>query len=54
MSTLALILIIAALILFGVGIFVEALKFLLVIAAILGVAALIVWMIRYIRGGTKV
>ncbi|UVG35159.1 membrane protein [Microbacterium phage Cece] len=55
MSTLAIVLLIAALLFFGVGIFVEALKFLLVVAAILAVAAVIVWLVRYLRGGrTKV
>ncbi|QIG57861.1 hypothetical protein SEA_PAULODIABOLI_145 [Microbacterium phage PauloDiaboli] len=51
MGVLALILIIAALILFGFGIFVSAVKFLIWVAIALAVVAAIVWLVRYIRDG---
>lgn len=50
MGTLALILIIAALVLFGFGIFVSAVKFLIWVAIALAVVAAIVWLVRFIRG----
>lgn len=53
MGTLALILIILAVIFFGFGIFVGALKFLLWVALILAVLAVISWLFRVIRGNTR-
>lgn len=50
MGALALILIIAALVLFGFGIFVGAVKFLIWVALGLAVVAVIVWLVRFIRG----
>lgn len=50
MSTLvAVLLVIAAILLFG-GLFIEAVKFLVWVAIALAVVAVIVWLIRYIRG----
>ena len=49
-GALALILIIAALVLFGFGIFVGAVKFLIWVALGLAVVAVIVWLVRFIRG----
>lgn len=50
MGVLALVLIVIAAILFGFGIFVSALKFLLWVAAILALVALISWLWDTIRG----
>lgn len=50
MNALLIVLIVLAVIFFGLGIFVQALKWLLVLAAILAVIALITWLWRYIQG----
>ena len=50
MGTLALVLIVIAAILFGFGVFVSALKFLLWVAAVLALIALISWLWNVIRG----
>lgn len=50
MGVLALILLFAALVLFGFGFFIEAVQFLIWVGIGLAVVAAIVWLIRYISG----
>lgn len=53
MNALLIVLIVLAVVFFGLGIFVQALKWLLILAAILAVVALITWLWRYIKGNRK-
>ncbi|UDL16393.1 membrane protein [Microbacterium phage Zooman] len=53
MTALLIVLIALAVIFFGVGLAVEALKWLLIIAAILAAVAVITWLWRYITGKRK-